>query len=176
MMAWMGATTFRLRVWTRYYSPIDEVWAVKTDPSFMKAELRPYVQLSVDDADALMDAVRGGRPLRTDARLLPFGLGWPIELVESIPGESFRDTSTNAIFSRYEHSHIFQSTVDGCRYIDDVVFTPSLPASKMTAILTRRLFVHRHRVASERLPADARTVGTSVLRVLLEEDDAFDGG
>ena len=161
MMVGMGATTFRLRVWTRYFSPIDEVWAVKTDPACMTAELRPYFQLSVDDADALREAVRGGRSLRTDARLLPFGLGWPIELVESVPGESFKDTSSNAIFSRYEHSHIFQSTVDGCRYIDDVVFTPSLPASKMTAIITRRLFVHRHRVASERLSADARTVAAA---------------
>ena len=149
---------------------------MKTDPACIAAELRPYLQLSADNADALLDAVRAGRTLHTDARLLPFGLSWPIELVESVPGESFKDTSTNAIFSRFEHSHVFQPTDEGCRYIDDVVFTPALPAAKMTAILTRRLFVHRHRVAAQRLSPDARTVGTSVLRVFLEEDEDFGMG
>jgi ligand-binding SRPBCC domain-containing protein len=172
----MAATTFRLRVWTRYFSTVDEVWAVKTDPACIAAELRPFVQLSAEDADGLIEAVRAGRPMRSDARLLPFGVDWPIELSESVPGEFFKGTTTNAIFSRFEHTHTFQPTSDGCRYVDDVVFTPALPAAKMIAILTRRLFVHRHRVAAERLSPDGRTVGTSVLRVLLEEDEDFGMG
>lgn len=176
MMAAMAATTFRLRVWTRYYSPVAEVWAVKTDPACIAAELRPYLQLSVGDADALSDAVRAGQTLHTDARLLPLGVSWPIELVESTPGESFKSLSSNSLFSRFEYTHTFQPNDEGCRYIDDVVFTPALPTAKMIAILTRRLFVHRHRVAAQRLPADARTVGTSVLRVLLEEDEDFGAG
>ena len=176
MMAWMGATTFRLRVWTRYFSPADEVWAVKTDPACIAAEFRPYLQLALDDADALLAAIRAGSALQTAARLLPLGVGWPIVLEGGVPGVSFKSTSTNTIFSRFEHTHTVQTTIDGSRYIDDVVFTPALPAAKLTAILTQRLFVHRHRVAAQRLSADARTVGTSVLRVLLEEDEDFGVG
>ena len=172
----MASTTFRLRVWTRYFSPVDAVWAVKTDPACLAAELRPWLMLSTADTDGLVEAVRAGRPLQTTARLLPVAISWPINLVESVPGQRFTDTSVNALFSRFEHQHIFEPTPDGCRYIDDVVFTPTLPTSKLTAILTRRLFVHRHRVASERLSPDARTVGTSVLRVLLEEEDDFGEG
>lgn len=169
----MGATTFRLRVWTRYFSSPEEVWAVKTDPACLAAEFRPWLSFSVDDPDGLLAAVRSGGSAEAQARLLPLGIRWPISLTGSTPGEQFADTSTNALFSRFEHSHIFQPTPDGCRYIDDVVFTPALPANKLTAILTRRLFVHRHRIAAGRLPADQRTIGTSVLRVLLEEDEDF---
>ena len=169
----MGATTFRLRVWTRYYSTVDEVWEVKTDPACVAAEFRPWLHFSADDTDGLVEAVRTGHAMETSARLLPLGVRWPINLVESVPRERFYDTSINALFTRFEHTHVFQPTSDGCRYVDDLVFTPALTASKMIAVLTRRLFIHRHRIASRRLNPDGRTVGTSVLRVLLEEDDDY---
>ncbi|MFT5685522.1 MAG: ligand-binding SRPBCC domain-containing protein [Myxococcota bacterium] len=169
----MGTTTFRLRVWTRYFSPPEKVWAVKTDPDCLAAELRPWLRFSVSDADGLLAAVRSGDSAESEARLL--GIRWPIHLTGSTPGEQYADTSTNALFSRFEHTHVFEPTPDGCRYIDDVVFTPALPANKLTAILTRRLFVHRHRVVAQRLPADLKTIGTSILRVLLEEEADFGG-
>jgi ligand-binding SRPBCC domain-containing protein len=169
----MGSTTFRLRVWTRYFSTVEEVWAVKTDPACVAAEFRPWLHFTSDSADELVAAVRGGGSTTASARLLPLGVRWPIHLTGSTPGEQFSDTSVNALFSRFEHTHVFEPTPDGCRYIDDVVFTPALPAAKLTAILTRRLFVHRHRVASQRLSPDDRTIGTSVLRVLLEEEEGF---
>ncbi|MDG1484407.1 MAG: hypothetical protein P8R54_32755 [Myxococcota bacterium] len=169
----MGATTFRLRVWTRYFSSPEQVWAVKTDPACLAAEFRPWLSFSVDDPEGLFSTIRSGGSAETHARLLPLGIRWPISLTCSAPGAEYADTSENVLFSRFEHTHVFQPTPDGCRYVDDVIFTPALPANKLTAILTRRLFVHRHRIAAGRLMADERTIGTSVLRVLLEEDEDF---
>ena len=170
----MAATAFRLRVWTRYFTTPAAVWAYKTDPERIQAELRPWLSLRLADPDALRAALTAGQTaLETTARLTPPGIAWPLQIQLVTPGACFEDRSENALFSRFEHRHTVEETPDGSRYIDDVVFQPRLPAAKLAAILTQRLFVHRHRVAAQHLPADARTVGTSILRVLIEEQEGF---
>lgn len=165
----MPRTTFHLRVWTRYFASVEQVWAFKTDPRRLAEEFRPYLIFLLRDTDALRRAWHG-EPGEVRARLLPLGVCWPLRVEEVDAPHRFRDTSQNRLYARFEHEHIFEPTPDGCRYIDVVTFTPTLPLQKLTAILTRRLFVHRHRVAARHLPADARTVGTSVLRVSLVDE------
>lgn len=171
----MAETTFHLRVWTRFFDPVERVWAVKTDPDVMRSEFPPFFAFDVRDPDALRAAFEAGQPVEVAGRfgtrmLGPARLPWPVRLEAVEPLRRFRDTSDNAMFKRFEHEHVFQETVDGTRYIDAVTFTPRLPAAKATAILLQRVFIHRHRVAARHLQPDARTVGTSVLRVLGEDE------
>ena len=168
----MGETTFRLRVWTRYSEPVAAVWAHKTTPARLAAELRPWaaLRLSQGDQQTLQAAVLEGHSAAVGAWLVPPGIRWPLQLVSSVPGECFEDHSENVLFSRFEHRHVFQPTDEGCRYIDDVIFTPRGPSAKLVALSTKWLFVHRHRVAARHLQPDRKTVGTAVLRVLIEEE------
>lgn len=168
----MAVTTFRLRVWTRYFESVDSVWAHKTTPSRLQEELRPWARLvlSEHDSQALQAALQAGQPATASARLVPPGVSWPIQLVSADAPRRYEDHSQNALFSRFEHRHELEETPDGCRYIDDVIFTPRGPSSKLSALSLKWLFTHRHRVAARHLRADRRTVGTAVLRVLIEAD------
>lgn len=167
-------TTFHLRVWTRFLAPVDDVWRLKTDPAALAAEFRPYWSFRVKDAEAHARAFAEGRASEVEGRLCPrgwpVGLRWPLRVEAVEPGVSYRDSSANRLYTRFEHTHLFEPTPDGCRYVDVVTFTPALPAQKIAAILTRRFFVHRHHVAAARLPADPQATGTSVLRVLVEQE------
>lgn len=166
------ATTFLLRTWTRFFATPDEVWKIKTDPAALAAEFLPYMGFRMDP-DALVHAFDGGAPASISARLRPFhvpyGISWPIELSAADPPVRFVDSSVNRLYSRFQHEHLFEPTPDGCRYVDAVTFTPRMLA-KASAILTRRLFVHRHQVAARLLKADPQVTGVSVLRVLVEEE------
>lgn len=158
-------TTFHLRVWTRFFTPLDQVWAMKTDPKNVVAEFPAWARFSPDAA--LVSALSEGRPGRYSARL-GLVIPWPTEIVAWEPQTRTVDRSENALFSTFEHEHLFEVTPDGCRYIDALTFRPKLPAQKALAILTERLFVHRHRVAGKLLPADPQATGVSVLRVAVE--------
>ncbi len=167
-------TTFHLRVWTRFLAPVEDVWRLKTDPGALAAEFRPLASFCVKDGDALRRALDGQVPAQLDAsfrlaRLLP--VAWPLRMESVVAGVSYRDTSTNRLFSRFEHDHLFEPTPDGCRYVDAVTFVSTIPAQKATAILTKRLFEHRHAVAAKRLPTDPEATGVAVLRVLVEDED-----
>lgn len=167
-------TTFHLRVWTRFLAPVEDVWALKTDPDAIMAEFRPLHSFVLKDADAVRRALGGAVPTEIAAslrlgRLIP--IAWPSRVEAAVKGESFRDTSTNALFSRWEHDHVFEVTPDGCRYLDAITFTSTLPAQKATAIVVKRLFEHRHAVAAKRLPTDPEATAVSVLRVLVEAED-----
>lgn len=163
----MSTTTFRLRVWTRFYAPPERVWELKTDPAALSGEFPLWMAVSFGDGAAFRSALMKGAGAELSGRVGP--IPWPskIEAVEA--GHRFRESSTNAIFSRYEHEHLVEETPDGARYIDDIVFTPRTGLNKLTAIALQRTFQHRHRMSAIRLPADTRTVGTAVLRVLVEE-------
>lgn len=168
-------TTFHLRVWTRFLAPIDEVWKLETDPAEISAGFRPLATFRFSDEAALARALAGEVPVTVDAR---FGFGpvgvvaWPSTLDVVEPGKRFRDTSENALFSRWEHEHLFEETPDGCRYVDAVTFTPKLPAQKIMAIATQRMFQRRHRAAAKRLPTDPQATAVGVLRVLVEGESA----
>jgi ligand-binding SRPBCC domain-containing protein len=169
------STTFHLRVWTRFLAPLDDVWALKTDPFALAAELRPQLGLSLTDDDALARVRAGQAPADLQASLrlggLPPGVAWPIHVESIVPRVRYRTTSKNALFARYEHDHLFEETPDGARYVDAITFTSTAPAQKLFAILTKRLFEHRHRVAAGRLPTDPQATGVSVLRVLVEAEE-----
>ncbi|RME20850.1 MAG: hypothetical protein D6798_19520 [Deltaproteobacteria bacterium] len=161
---------WRLRVWTRFLAPCEDVWRAKTDAGIAHDEFRPWLDFRPDDPDGMQRAVVEGRPGRFPARLWPLGIEWVTEIVESVPGVEFVDRSRNRLFSEYEHHHVFEPTTDGCRYIDDVRFVPApgLP-SRLVARLTERLFVHRHRRAARHLPHDPQATGVSVLRRVLPD-------
>lgn len=172
----MPPTAFHLRVWTRFYAPVERVWAMKTDPAALAEEFRPFARFAVDDPEDVARALRGEVPVEVQARILPGGvppgIAWPLRIEAVEPGRRYRDTSENVLFSRYEHEHLFEETPDGCRYVDAVTFVPRNPAQKASAILTRRLFIHRHRVAARRLPTDPQATGVAMLRVLVEGEAA----
>jgi len=164
----MSKTTFRLRTWTRFFAPVEAVWQLKTSPADNRAEFRPWFHFHISNAAGLFAAIQAGQTPSAQAWMIPPGIAWPLTVVRNEPGVLFEDHSQNMLYSRFEHQHLFQQTPDGCRYIDDVIFTPRLPTAKLAAIVTQHLFIHRHRVAARSLDADTRTVGTSVLRVYIE--------
>jgi ligand-binding SRPBCC domain-containing protein len=167
-------TTFHLRVWTRFLAPVADVWAQKTDPAAISAEFAPWASVRFADEAALKRALAGQVPaeIAGTIRLFgsPVGVSWPTTLSAIEPGRSFRDSSRNSLYSRWEHEHLFEATPDGCRYIDVVTFVPNGPFQKAAAIATRRLFVHRHTVAARQLPADKQATGVGVLRVMVEAE------
>ncbi len=164
------STTFHLRVWTRFFAPPEAVWALKSDPVAIEAEFPLWAPFSIGDKAALLAGLGGALPVSMQGRIGP--LAWPYTVDELEPGRRFRDVSTNALFSRWEHQHIVEATPDGARYIDAVTFTPALPGPKFVAIAVKQLFVARHQAAARKLPADALTVGVHVLRVLIEDEAA----
>ncbi len=171
------APTWRLRVWTRFLAPVDDVWRLKTELAFARKEFWPYFDFRPDDPDGLLQTIRGAGRGEFPATLWPWGVSWTTRVVESKPAEHFVDRSQNALFDFFEHHHLFEPTDDGTRYIDDVRFTPasSLP-EQLAARMTRRLFVHRHAQASKHLPHDKRATGVAMLRqVLPEEAEALAG-
>jgi ligand-binding SRPBCC domain-containing protein len=150
-------TRWRLRVWTRFFESPERVWERKTDLDAIEAEFPRWLPFSVP-ADQRA-AVFAGEPA-----LARFGpLSWPLQVREQVAGQRYVDTSENALYAEFIHEHSIEPSSDGCRYIDDVVFVPRF-ASKLVAIATAHTFVLRHRRAARGLDADARTVGTRVLR------------
>lgn len=107
------ATTFHLRVWTRFLQPVEEV------------------QRHVQQAP------------QNPAKLL---------------------------YTDFHHETLFEPSPDGCRYVDSLTFTPALPLQKLTAILTRRIFMHRHRLLAKNLASDPQATAIGVLRVKVESN------
>lgn len=160
--------TWRLRVWTRFLCEPQAVWVHKTDPQVLAREFRPYVYMTMSEAD--QEVLR--RTLATDsghasvrARLSPLGIDWPMDITLIEPGLHYRDVSTNALFKSWTHDHSILSASDGCLYVDELVFVSALPFCKATALTMERLMKHRHRVAAQHLPAEPGGIGVSVLRL-----------
>lgn len=167
-------TTFHLRVWTRFLASVEDVWRLKTDPARIAEEFTPYASFRIRDDAALAALLANGGSGALEAtfklgRALP--VAWPVQVESVVSGVSFRDTSTNRLYSRFEHEHLFEPTPDGCRYVDALTFVSTLPLQKATAIATKRMFEHRHRVAAKHLPTDPEATGVAVLRVLVEDAD-----
>lgn len=161
--------SWRLRVWTRFLAPPEQVWAFKTDPDRLAQELWPLV-LRFDDRAALVAALQQGLPGRFPARLYPPGLRWVTELAQVEPGQRFVDRSQNLLYRDFEHRHVVQPVTDGTRYVDDVTFTPAGPWPELIVHLTRLSFQSRHRRAARHLPHDPRATGVVVLRQVLEHE------
>lgn len=164
----MARTTFRLRVWTRYFAPLEDVWAWKTQVPNIVGELKPH-GFHIHEGPALERALAGDVPQELEASFRILGVlpafPWPIHLVEAIPNERFTDRSKNRLYADFSHTHLIERTPDGCRYIDDVRFTPALPAQKLTALLTERAFIRRHQYAAKPFRTDPQATGVAVLRV-----------
>lgn len=156
-----------LQVWTRFLATPEEVWALKTDPDKLAQEFRPYSALTMppQDVERMRDAFRAGTSCSAEARLWPAGVRWPMHLTVLEPGRRFQDTSTNALYHFFEHTHIVQPAQTGTRYLDVVRFEPARSPAGWFARMTQRMYEHRHRVAARGLPTDPGVVGISVLRV-----------
>jgi hypothetical protein len=137
----------------------EQVWNAKTDPAALLREFKPFFTLTVPDPAALARAIRGDAPQRFDARLGgPLGLltiPWPMRIDSSTPITSYQDSSTNLLYSAFHHTHRVQpSGKHRVCYTDEVVFTPRLRPSILTAYTTRALFLHRHAQAAKELDLD----------------------
>ncbi len=156
-----------LRVWTRFIASPEAVWALKTDPEKLALEFRPFSTLTMDAADVerMRAAFQAGTSCSAEARLWPAGVRWPMHLTVLEPGRKFQDTSTNALYRFFEHTHIVEPAAGGARYLDVVRFEPARSPPGFFARMTRRMYEHRHRVAARSLPTDPDVVGMSVLRV-----------
>ena len=166
-----AAPAFRLRVWTRFFAPVERVWELKTDLARVREEFRPWMEFRPQDPEALCRAVRSGQTGRFPARLWPLGISWTTELVEARPTERFVDRSQNLLYAAFEHRHVFEPADDGCRYVDDVTFTPAAPLpAGLVARMTAAMFGHRHRQSARHLPHDARATAIVVLRQVLEDE------
>ena len=154
-----------MAVWTltvrsTYLTSQHEVWRYKTDPESLAAELGPWLQMTVTDPDALARALRGAAPASFRARVTGplglVGLPWPMDIVRSEPELVYQDTSVNALYRRFQHTHrAIPAAAGRVKYVDEVVFEPRLRPSVLTARLTRALFLHRHERAAQDLPLDA---------------------
>jgi ligand-binding SRPBCC domain-containing protein len=161
----MSAPTYVLTVSTRVFAPPARVWAQRTDPALLRAEFPPalFFALPGAEADRLRAAFAAAAPVRVTGRFTPFRLPWPIELRAVTPGESFLDTSENALYRAFSHLHRFEAASDGCRTVDQVTFTPAF-APGLLAAATARVFVHRHRTLARHLPVDPRATAVAILR------------
>lgn len=157
-------TSFQLRVWTRFLAPVEDVWRLKTDPKRISEEFSPLASFRL-----IGDSFHGVGSYK--ARFGPPGLPmmeWPVELEVWEEGVRFVYSSKNLLYAAFRHEHSFETTPEGCRYIDEVQFTSKLPAQKAAAIMLQRLFQHRHRVSARHLPSDPQATAIAVLRVRVE--------
>lgn len=162
------ATTFVLRVWTRFFESPERVWAEKTSTDVLCRAFALGTSLRLEDPEGVQRSLREGTSLETAGRLGP--VSWPLAITEVTPGRAFVARSTNALFHVWRHDVLVEPTRDGSRSLDTVTFAPALRGAKALAIATERLFVRRHRADAERLSADLRTIGVSALRVANDED------
>jgi hypothetical protein len=149
-----------LTVRSTYMATPEHVWNAKTDPAALLREFRPFFTLTVPDPNALAQAMRGDSPQQFEARLGgPIGLltiPWPMRIDASTPITSYRDSSENLLYSAFHHTHRVQpSGRHRVCYTDEVVFTPRIRPSILTAHTTRALFLHRHAQSAKELELDA---------------------
>ena len=166
---------FHLRVSTRFLASKDRVWAHKTDVEELRREFLPWIHLSVAEPEALAAALAGqGLPQTVDCRV--WGLFWPIQVTECVPGERFCDRSDNALFEQWEHEHRFEQASDATFYLDAITFTPRWGPPHLVARAVEALFVHRHRRAAAELPTEAKATAVSMLRELIDvQQDGSEG-
>ncbi len=162
------ATTFVLRVWTRFGCPGERVWRHRVDG--LAPELSRWKHLWLEgDAPVAQELL----PPEVTTTLAPAGplipVTWPVRVTAVTPGTSWTDTSENALYARFSHEHTVEATSDGARYVDTVTFTPNGRAQKLAAQLTERMIIGRHRAMAKVLPADPQATGVSVLRVRVED-------
>ncbi len=162
--------TYHLRCWTLFKAPVEQVWALKTDPDALSDEFKPWVQLETSDPELARQLLRGeGVPGTIPCRLRPGGrlpgIDWPLHVALVEPLKRYVDTSSNPLFSEWHHEHLFDVGQRAVRYVDAVTFTPSRAATaRWTARLTKRLFIHRHQRAARRLPTVPRATAIAMLR------------
>ena len=161
--------TYRLRVSTRYRASAEQVWAHGTDVDALIDEFPLWAPFrftrSADVRRALED---GALQARIPARIGVFP--WTAEVCLTDPGRCFTARGESSLFSLFVHTHTVEPVSDGARRLDDVWFAPA-SAPAFVARWTARLFQARHRRAARVLPADTQSVGQTVLRNVLEDED-----
>jgi ligand-binding SRPBCC domain-containing protein len=160
--------TWKLTVWTRFDAPLATVWDQKTEPLALAREFLPYLRVSVEDVDGLRRAMRetghGVFRGRVTGPLGIFGVAWPFDIRETRPPRYYRDASKNLLYREFLHEHRFEELGTGkVRYVDDVTFVPA-GAGRLTAEVTRLLFVHRHHRAARELKVDDGALARTWLR------------
>lgn len=169
---------YHLRVSTRFFAPLADVWRVKTDVDKLEQELAPWLRARLD-RDQLQRGLRGQDVGPIDIQFLALGVipapAWELTLTEFRERQEFVDTSTNALFEHWEHRHIVQEASDGVRYVDAITFTPRRRPTRWAARLVEELFIHRHKRAAREFETDPRATAVAFLRtdpVLDEEGNA----
>lgn len=145
----LGSRTVTFQV--EVAAPVEVVWARLIAPEGFNHEMRPWVTMTLP---------RGARDLTVETVPLgvPVGRAWlrlfgvvPFDydrlmIVELEPGRRFLERSTMASMRVWEHERTATATLAGTRVTDRVTFTPRLPLTPLTGLLTRGIgafFAHR---------------------------------
>ncbi|MCP4915406.1 MAG: hypothetical protein GY913_00650 [Proteobacteria bacterium] len=166
---------YHLRVSTRFFAPLEDVWRAKTDVDKLEDELHPWLRARIDQ-DKLQRGLRGEDVGPVDIRFMFLGVipapAWELNLTEFRERQEFVDVSENAVFSQWEHRHIVQQTDDAVRYLDAITFTPRRRPTRWVARFVEELFIHRHKRTARHFETDARATAASFLRTdpILDED------
>jgi len=171
---------FHLRVSTRFYAPLEDVWRAKTDVDQLENELHPWLRATLNKDD-LQAGLRGeGIPRSLPVRF--WGLGvvpfpdWPLELVKYEHNRIFVDTTReNPLFHEWEHRHNIEEASDAVRYWDAITFSPKWGPPHLVARSIERLFRHRHRKTAAMFETDARATAISQLRVMFDVEESGEG-
>ncbi|HJN76485.1 MAG TPA: hypothetical protein QGF58_21330 [Myxococcota bacterium] len=171
---------FHLRVSTRLYASLEDVWQVKTDVDHLEAELHPWLRATLDKSE-LQAGLRGeGLPRNLPVRF--WGLGvvplptWPLQLVEYEHNRIFVDTTAeNPLFHEWEHRHIVEQASDAVRYMDAITFSPRFGPPHLVARWIEFVFKHRHRRTARQFETDERATAVAFLRVVVETEDSGEG-
>ena len=169
---------YHLRVSTRFFAPLEDIWRAKTDVDQLEDELHPWLRARLD-REQLQRGLRGESVGTIDIQFMALGLipapAWPLELTEFRERQEFVDTSENAVFEQWEHRHIVEQGQDAVRYLDAITFTPRRKPTRLVARFVEELFIHRHKRTAARFDTDSRATAVAFLRtdpVLEDEGNA----
>lgn len=160
---------WQVSVWTRFRATPAEVWALQTDPDRVRAAFGPALAFRIGEPGAFRDAIASATAGKFGGKLTGpigvLGVDWPFELRDVKPLESFVDSSENAVFESFVHTHRLESATDGfVRYTDEVRFVPRVGPEAWVAAAVRRLFVARHKRVAGWLPSDPLARGVAIVR------------
>jgi ligand-binding SRPBCC domain-containing protein len=144
-------------------APVEALWAFHASPSALINLTPPERKLR-----ARAPEVPGGQPSEGPTPLidgalhiLEFKLGplssqWRARISNVRRPNGFVDTAEQSPFRRWIHRHVFQTTENGCRLIDEVEFElPLAPLSNLALPFVvrdlRKLFAFRHEVTRKAL-------------------------
>lgn len=166
----------------RLESPFDcsaqEIFDWHARPGAFERLVPPWEHVRLQGSAAVLQA---GSQQTVTVPLGPRRVAWRSEMVEVIPGASFRDVQVQGPFAKWEHSHRMRDQGTGSVLEDEVTYR--LPLGALGQALAgggvcrrlQRLFTYRHRILGEDLGRHARWAQKGPLDVLVSGASGFVG-